>query len=92
MGFSSAMDSAASAYRKRQWAYRRRLIIERLSGAAVLAVLVGGFGYLVSYYTGYDTYHECRVAMAEEQYRNGPPWRVLLSVLDEWALGFLWDA
>jgi hypothetical protein len=71
MGFSSAMDSAIRAY-------RRSLIIERLGigfgylyGAAVLAVLVGGFGYLISYYTGYDTYHECRVAMAEEQYRSG---------------------
>jgi hypothetical protein len=34
-------------------------IIERLFGAAVgaavLGFLVGGFGYLVSYYTGYDT-------------------------------------
>jgi hypothetical protein len=71
MGFSSAMDSAIRAY-------RRSLIIERLGigfgylyGAAVLAVLVGGFGYLISYYTGYDTYHECRVAMAQEQYRSG---------------------
>ena len=40
-------------------------------GAAVLGFLVGGFGYLVSYYTGSDTYHECRVAMAQEQYRSG---------------------
>ena len=55
-----------------------RLIVERLGigfgylyGAAVLAVLVYGYGYLKSYYTGYDTYHECRVAMAEEQYRYG---------------------
>ena len=68
MGFSSAMD--------REWAaYRRRLIIERgfkyLYGAAVLAVLAGGYGYLISYYTGYDTCHECRVAMAEEQYLYG---------------------
>ena len=27
--------------------------------------------FLKSYYTGDDTYHECRVAMAQEQYRSG---------------------
>ena len=36
--------------------------------AAGLGFLVWGFGYLISYYTGYDTYHECRVAMAQSQY------------------------
>jgi hypothetical protein len=52
---------------------RRRLIIifERLYGAAVLGVLVGGFGLLISYFTGYETYHECRVAMEQSQYENG---------------------
>jgi hypothetical protein len=58
------MDSAI-------WAHRRRLIIERLFGAAWLAFLVGGFGLLISYFGGYETYHECRVAMAQEQYRSG---------------------
>ena len=53
------------------WAYRRRLIIQRLIGVAWLALLAGGYGYLKSFYTGYDTYHECRVAMAQEQYRSG---------------------
>jgi len=64
MGFSSAMDGAISAY-------RRRLIIERLFGAAVLTFLAGGFVLLISYFGAYDTYHESRVAMAQEQYRRG---------------------
>jgi len=58
MGFSSAMDSAI----------RRRLIIFNgfscLCGAVVLAVLGVSFQLLISYFAGYDTYHECRVAMA----------------------------
>lgn len=40
-------------------------------GAAGLGFLVWSFGYLISYYTGYDTYHECRVAMAQSQYYYG---------------------
>jgi len=56
-------------------AYRGRLIIERLFGAAVgaawLAFLVGGFGLLISYFGVYETFHECRLAMAQEQDRSG---------------------
>ena len=55
--------------------WRRRLIIEQLfgvaGGAAWLVFLAGGFVLLISYFGGYETYHECRVAMAEEQYRSG---------------------
>jgi hypothetical protein len=29
------------------------------------------FGLLISYFGGYETHHECRVAMAQEQYRSG---------------------
>jgi hypothetical protein len=50
---------------------RPLIIIERLYGAAVLGVLAGGFGLLISYFTGYETYHECRVAMEQSQYENG---------------------
>jgi hypothetical protein len=71
MSFNSAMDSAIRAHRKRSIIERLGIGFGYLYGAAVLAVLAGGFGYLISYYTGYDTYHECRVAMAEEQYRSG---------------------
>jgi len=49
-------------------AIRRRLIIFNgfscLCGAVVLAVLGVSFQLLISYFAGYDTYHECRVAMA----------------------------
>jgi hypothetical protein len=49
MGFNSAMDSAIRTH-------RRRLIIERLFGAAVgaawLVFLAGGFVLLIAYFGG----------------------------------------
>jgi hypothetical protein len=42
-----------------------------MSGRGRFETLPPAIGLLISYFTGYETYHECRVAMEQSQYENG---------------------